>query len=341
MNIYPLGGSLTYPILIASVLFGLLIWGTLCDKKLSGAKKWILFSLRAVTILLLFWILLRPSAVTTTIARDASSVIVLLDETRSMSVPDANDAKQSRFDAAKAVLTSNQDAVNSLKKELDLKFYSFDSGIRPVTSPDGKTLAFSDQPMGEQTALGKVLDDLIRQEAGKRILGVFLLTDGAQRLPAQNASQELAALPQTAAHPIARMRLADLGRHRKAQAVFLPAVLPAVEDHGRPHRALSLCVEPAKDPIFLEGDGILHDEQLLLCRARIDAESPQGRWKAAFPALCFLFMRLPLASVGQADAALGAATGQDLAAIPGRHTLAEPVLLGALTLLGLIGTDHT
>ena len=205
MNIYPLGGSLTYPILIASVLFGLLIWGTLCDKKLSGAKKWILFSLRAVTILLLFWILLRPSAVTTTIARDASSVIVLLDETRSMSVPDANDAKQSRFAAAKSVLTSNQDAINSLNKELDLKFYSFDSGIRPVTSPDGKTLAFSDQPMGEQTALGKVLDDLIRQEAGKRILGVFLLTDGAQRLPAQNASQELAALPQTAAQTYKRL----------------------------------------------------------------------------------------------------------------------------------------
>ena len=52
-------------------------------------------------------------------------------------------------------------------------------------------------------------------------------------------------------------------------------------------------------------------------------------------------MRLPLASVGQAGTASGAATGQDLAAVTGRHTLAEPVLLGALTLLGLIGTNHT
>ena len=44
--------------------------------------------------------------------------------------------------------------------------------------------------------------------------------------------------------------------------------------------------------------------------------------------------------MGQADAALGAAAGQHLAAIAGGHTLAEAVLLGTLALLGLIGTKH-
>ena len=44
--------------------------------------------------------------------------------------------------------------------------------------------------------------------------------------------------------------------------------------------------------------------------------------------------------MGQAGAALGAAAGQHLAAIAGGHTLAEAVLLGALTLFGLIGTKH-
>jgi hypothetical protein len=42
--------------------------------------------------------------------------------------------------------------------------------------------------------------------------------------------------------------------------------------------------------------------------------------------------------VGQAGAALGAATGQDLAAVGGSHSLAEAVDLGAMQLLGLIGT---
>ena len=45
-------------------------------------------------------------------------------------------------------------------------------------------------------------------------------------------------------------------------------------------------------------------------------------------------------SVGQASAATGAAASQDLAAVGGSHALAETMDLGAMTLLGLIGTNH-
>ena len=41
---------------------------------------------------------------------------------------------------------------------------------------------------------------------------------------------------------------------------------------------------------------------------------------------------------GQLRSALGAAAGKDLAAIGGSHALAEAVDLGAVQLLGLIGT---
>ena len=44
--------------------------------------------------------------------------------------------------------------------------------------------------------------------------------------------------------------------------------------------------------------------------------------------------------MGQAGAALGAAAGKNLPAVGGPHPLAETVLLGALALLGLIGTEH-
>ena len=49
---------------------------------------------------------------------------------------------------------------------------------------------------------------------------------------------------------------------------------------------------------------------------------------------------LSVTSMGQASAALGAAASQHLTAVSGGHSLAEAVLLGALTLLGLIGTEH-
>ncbi|HEY4761318.1 MAG TPA: hypothetical protein VIH42_12115, partial [Thermoguttaceae bacterium] len=58
-----------------------------------------------------------------------------------------------------------------------------------------------ESPEGQQTAIGSVLDDVLRQEAGKRLLGVILLSDGAQRA---YAPRDLP--PQTAA-----MRLKQLG----------------------------------------------------------------------------------------------------------------------------------
>ena len=44
--------------------------------------------------------------------------------------------------------------------------------------------------------------------------------------------------------------------------------------------------------------------------------------------------------MGQTGTTLGTTTGQNLAAVAGGHSLAEAVLLGALALLGLIGTEH-
>ena len=45
--------------------------------------------------------------------------------------------------------------------------------------------------------------------------------------------------------------------------------------------------------------------------------------------------------MGQTSAALGAAAGENLAAVLGSHSLAETVLHLAMTLLGLICTEHS
>ena len=57
------------------------------------------------------------------------------------------------------------------------------------------------------------------------------------------------------------------------------------------------------------------------------------------PLYCPILLRRP--SVGQTGTALGAAARKHLAAIGSRHTLTEPMHFGALTLLGLIGTNHS
>ncbi len=72
---------------------------------------------------------------------------------------------------------------------------------------------------------------------------------------------------------------------------------------------------------------------------RFSAHKRQGaREISRAPVVWIIPMCAP--SVAQAGAALRAAAGQNLAAVGGGHALAEAVDLGALALLGLIGTNH-
>lgn len=67
------------------------------------------------------------------------------------------------------------------------------------------------------------------------------------------------------------------------------------------------------------------------CTVR-NAICPSGARHSAF----FLIF----GSMGQSISALGATASKHLAAISGGHSLTEAMLLGALKLLGLIGTEH-
>ena len=70
--------------------------------------------------------------------------------------------------------------------------YAFDEQVHPVQVAAGK-IALPEKPAGQETAIGAAIADVQRLEAGKRLLGMILLSDGAQRalaprdLPAQLA----------------------------------------------------------------------------------------------------------------------------------------------------------
>src|SRR5207247_2049432 len=87
-----------------------------------------------------------------------------------------------------------------LAEDVEVKIYAFDSGIEAIPlSPGGIDLPAT--PEGEQSAIGAALEEVLRREAGSRLLGVVLLSDGAQRAYAPHDAP-----PQGAAR-----RLADLG----------------------------------------------------------------------------------------------------------------------------------
>ncbi len=191
---YPVGGENYLVVaLVAAALLGLLVIGP-GGSRVNRRRRRILAALRGAAILAVLFAMLRPTIVYTTKTPLAASIVLMLDGTRSMTVPDEVNG-QTRYEAMQRALNDSRDELKKLSERYDVKAYVFDRNVRPIEVADGK-VALPASAEGRETAIGQSLDTVLRQEAGERLLGVFLLSDGAQRalppadlLPQQAANQ--------------------------------------------------------------------------------------------------------------------------------------------------------
>ncbi len=191
LSCYPGGESYLLVAGVALVLVALVaIWPV--RRGTSRAKRLTLAAVRLATIVMIVLAMLRPTLVYTETKKQSASLIVLADRSRSMSVPDSVGGK-TRWEILRRTLADGQDALEELAGDFEVKAYAFDADVHPVEMVAGK-ITLGDSPEGRQTAIGSALEDVLRLEAGKRLLGIILLSDGAQRayaprdLPAQTAA---------------------------------------------------------------------------------------------------------------------------------------------------------
>jgi hypothetical protein len=194
LSFYPIADSFLLVTVIAVVLLALLALMPGRDR-LSGWRRLALAGLRLGVIVLVILAMLRPTLIYTQVKKQSATLILLADDSRSMSVPDAV-AGKSRFEALRQAVEDAAAALEELAQEFEVKAYDFDAQAHALTLEEGR-IPLPEKPEGQQTAIGSVLDDVLRQEAGKRLLGVILLSDGAQRayaprdLPPQTAAVRL------------------------------------------------------------------------------------------------------------------------------------------------------
>lgn len=156
--------------------------------------------LRLATILVVLFVLLRPTLIYLTKTKQSASVVLLIDQSRSMSVPDEVGGK-TRFEAVRETIRNNAASLQKLSQDVQIKVYAFDSQLYALPLENGIP-KLPESPQGNQTAIGAVLEDLVRELTGQRVLGIILLSDGAQRAlyprdaPPQPAAQRLRSLDQ-------------------------------------------------------------------------------------------------------------------------------------------------
>jgi uncharacterized membrane protein len=191
ISLYPVFDSYLLVVVVALLLAGLMWFGPSREKTGRGQRA-IIGLLRAAAILLVLLAMLRPTLIYTQTKKQPATLIVLADQSRSMSVPDVVNNK-TRWDALRGTLADAGSALAKLQRDFELKAYVFDSDLHEARAEGGR-IELADKPEGQQTAIGPALEEVLRREAGKRLLGVVLLSDGSQRA---YASRDLP--PQTAA----------------------------------------------------------------------------------------------------------------------------------------------
>lgn len=194
LSLYPVFDSYLLVAIVAVALVGLMWFGP-SREKVGLGRRVTLALLRLIVIVLVVLAMLRPTLIYTQTKKQAATVVVLADQSRSMTVPDAVGNK-TRWDALRGTINDAAPAFAALQQDFELKAYTFDDGIHEASAKAGQ-IELPEKPEGQQTAIGSAIEDVLRREAGKRLLGVVLLSDGAQRalaphdLPPQTAAARL------------------------------------------------------------------------------------------------------------------------------------------------------
>lgn len=156
-----------------------LVWFTYRPRiaHLPPARRRLLLGLRLAALAALLFALLRPE-LRYTETDDSEAVLVILgDASRSMTVPDAAGGKPRRA-ALVGDLKSNAKKLDALSETFEMQYVDF---AETSSEPEGGAAGAKPDAPGEQTAIGAVLDAVLRPSGADKLAGVLLLTDGAQR----------------------------------------------------------------------------------------------------------------------------------------------------------------
>jgi hypothetical protein len=151
----------------------------------------VLLALRLCFLFLLLVLLFRPTLILTLETKVRRSLVVLVDTSRSMNIPDAGISKRPRIRVAGTIL---DDTLGVLQREFDIVPFTF--GARPVDILEGHAPSWPNSQRTRQsaslhnwtqhlvatnsvTALGESLRDILDRKRGQPMAGILLLTDGA------------------------------------------------------------------------------------------------------------------------------------------------------------------
>ncbi len=215
--------------------------------RLDGARRWriALAAARALVLLAILFIISGPELVRPNDRVEKDWVLVLMDRSASMSIPDAAAASAAaitRDQQLREGLSQAWPALSTLTDDRTVLWLGFDSGVFDLpsaapTDPAAPALDLGD-PEGRRTSLGAAIDQALARAAARPISGVIVLSDGrsideVSRQALRRLQSEripVVAVPLGSADPIADLAL---DRAQAPQMAFVSDTIPVAVDIDR------------------------------------------------------------------------------------------------------------
>jgi uncharacterized membrane protein len=171
--------------LVAAVLVGVVMAAAIMTYRRVGGKgrtrdRVVLTVLRMAALALVLLCLFRPTLIVRAAVPQQNVVAVLLDDSRSMQIPDWNGQARGAY-LTEQFGTPDSPLMQALSDRFLVRTFRFSSTAGRLES--ASDLSFS----GSQTRLGAALDDAREELAGLPVSGIVLVSDGADTSDASMA----------------------------------------------------------------------------------------------------------------------------------------------------------
>ncbi len=179
--------------IIVLVLAPLALWffWTSLKRIQSPARKIFLIALRALTFVVLVFMLLKPELEFKKSHTLKNNIAVLLDDTKSMSIK-TFPSEIPRIDFVRQTFEKNRDVLESLKKNFQVDYYFASNQIEPTSLAELKNRY---RPKKTNTDIENTFSQLSKRYEGKSLQGVMLFSDGADlTTESETISPEILAL---------------------------------------------------------------------------------------------------------------------------------------------------
>ncbi len=160
------------PVTLAAIAAAVAVWAYVRAKdQASRGARGFLLGLRLAALAVLLLVLLRPVLVVRAVEPQRNVLAVLVDDSRSLSIPDPSGRPRGAF--VTDALARSAPLRTALEQKFQLRFFTVSGATTRVTDPGTATFT------GSRSLLGAGLRRAAEELAGLPASGIVLVTDGA------------------------------------------------------------------------------------------------------------------------------------------------------------------